>query len=462
MPTSNPKPASDFEKASQGALFALGGVVSFTAAPFVGACIGTLAYWQMQRRGHGLWESVGATYNLLQEGIGDLVVSHKQHFNPSQLVSNVLNQTPIGKLIELDLSRELKLDGSWMQQLITLDRDTERLRSFGVLGEPGDGKTYVLRYVIYHFIRQHPTGQVYIHDIDLARTVKKWGAGAWYGLPVGEVVYSDPEDFPRIVRTIANTIKQSGDDSPILLVVDEFNNLLSELEEKTRAKTVEQLNTIKNRGGKRLIQFALASQAADVEGLGLSQAFVRSLDWVVLKRSALTDGATRNMGLRSTLKQRFTELADKLEDLPTQFEGFRPCITYLSKELALTGVPDLSDLPYRLDIQTPQDAASTWLAQFLTEHPHLLLKVQDGEITSKTQLGNTIDPILKEKGERVLRRSDRKDERWAEISRRWPQLVTGEFPPENPALASCTDDLDLARPHAVGVSEETDVEAVPH
>ncbi|MEM9006526.1 MAG: hypothetical protein AAGE59_23745, partial [Cyanobacteria bacterium P01_F01_bin.86] len=194
----------------------------------------------------------------------------------------------------------------------------------------------------------------------------------------------------------------------------------------------------------------------------LSQAFVRSLDWLVLKRSALTDGATRNMGLRSTLKQRFTELADKLEDLPTQFEGFRPCITYLSKELALTGVPDLSDLPYRLDIQTPQDAVSTWLAQFLTEHPHLLLKVQDREITSKTQLGNAIDPILKEKGERVLRRSDRKDERWAEISRRWPQLVTGEFPPGNPALESCTDDLDLARPHAVGVSEETDFEAVQH
>ena len=74
MPTSNPKPTSDFEKASQGALFALGGVVSFTAAPFVGACIGTLAYWQMQRRGYGLLESVGATYNLLKEGISDLVV----------------------------------------------------------------------------------------------------------------------------------------------------------------------------------------------------------------------------------------------------------------------------------------------------------------------------------------------------------------------------------------------------
>lgn len=462
MPTSNPKPASDFEKASQGALFTLGGVVSFTAAPFVGACIGTLAYWQMQRRGYGLLESVGATYNLLQEGISDLMVSHKPHLNPSQLVSNVLNQTPIGKLIELDLSRELKLDGSWMQQLITVDRDTERLRSFGVLGEPGDGKSYLLRYVIYHFIRQHPTGQVYIHDIDLARTIKKWGEGAWYGLPVGEVVYSDPEDFPRIVRTIANTIKQSGDDAPILLVVDEFNNLLSELDEKTRAKTVEQLNTIKNRGGKRLIQFAIASQAADVEGLGLSQAFVRSLDWVVLKRSALTDGATRNMGLRPTLKQRFTELADKLEDLPTQFEGFRPCITYLSKDLALTGVPDLSDLPYRLDIQTPQDAASTWLAQFLTQHPQLCLKVQDGEITSKTQLGNAIDPILKASGEWVLKRSMKRDDRWAEISRRWPQLVTGEFPPENSALTASTDVPDPAQPDAEGVSEPHDLEAMPH
>ena len=85
-------------------------------------------------------------------------------------------------------------------------------------------------YVIYHFIRQHPTGQVYIYDIDLARTLKKWGEGAWYGLPANEAVYSDPEDFPRIVRTIAGTIKQSGDDSPILLVVDEFNPATGQLD----------------------------------------------------------------------------------------------------------------------------------------------------------------------------------------------------------------------------------------
>ena len=239
-------------------------------------------------------------------------------------------------------------------------------------------------------------------------------------------------------------------------MVDEFNNLLSELDEKTRAKTVEQLNTIKNRGGKRLIQFAIASQAADVEGLGLSQAFVRSLDWVVLKRSALTDGATRNMGLRSTLKQRFTELANKLEDLPTQCEGIRPCITYLSKELTLTGVPDLSDLPYRLEIQTPQDAASTWLTQLLREYPQILLKLQDGEITSKTQLKNTIDPLLRNQGERVLKRSLKEDARWAEISRRWSQLLTGEFPPENPELDTRTVPLDPALPHAVGVSEAGD------
>lgn len=206
MPTSNPKQVKDFEKASQGALFAMGSVVSFTTAPFIGACIGTLAYWRMRRRGHSLLESVGATYTLLQEGIHDLFTVHRQRVNPSQLVSNVVNQSPIGKLIELDLRRELNLDGSWLHQLITVDRNTERLRSFGVLGEPGDGKSYLLRYVIYHFIRQHPTGQVYIHDIDLARTVKQWGNGAWYGLPVGEVVYGDPDDFPRLVRTIANQI----------------------------------------------------------------------------------------------------------------------------------------------------------------------------------------------------------------------------------------------------------------
>ena len=453
MQTSNPKSVSDLEKASQGTLFVLGGVVSFTAAPFVGACIGSLAIWRMQRKGYGLFQALGATYNLLQESINDLFEANQADINPTQLISTVINQTPIGKLIELDLSRELKLDGSWMHQLITLDPDTERLRSFGVLGEPGDGKSYLLRYVIYHFIRQHPTGQVYIHDIDLARTIKKWGEGAWYGLPVGEVVYSDPEDFPRIVRNIANTIKQSGDDSPILLVVDEFNNLLADLDEKVREKTIQQLGTIKNRGGKRLIQFAIASQAADVEGLGLSQAFVRSLDWVVLKRSALTDGVTRNMGLRPTLKQRFTELADKLEDLPSQFQGFRPCVTYLSKELALTGVPDLSGLPFRLDITSPEDAANTWLTQFLTRHPEVLELVEDGVIQNKTQfVREAINPILR-KNEEPLIQTKNEDARWVELGRSWKNIVIQGLPPEIGASESSACEQNLALDHPEGVSE---------
>ena len=126
----------------------------------------------------------------------------------------------------------------------------------------------------------------------------------------------------------------------------------------------------------------------------------------------------------------------------------------------MTGVPDLSDLPYRLEIQTPQDAASTWLTQFLAEHPQLTIKVLDKAITSKTQLGNAIDPLLKQKGEPVLQRSLKHDERWAEISRRWPQLVTGEFPPENPTLNRHSDAPDLTRPLSEGVSEVGVAEAV--
>ena len=452
MQTSNPKPASDFEKASQGALLTLGGVVSFTASPFAGACIGTLALWQMHRRGYGLWESMGATYNLIQESIGDLVETSKPEVTPGQLVSTVLNQTPISKLIELDLSRDFDFDGSWLKQLITVDPDTERLRSFGVLGEPGDGKSYLLRYVIYHFISNNPQGKVYIHDIDLAQTIKKWGEGAWFGLPVGEVVYSDPEDFPRIVRTIHGAIQESGDDAPILLVVDEFNNLLDELTEKVREKTIQQLRTIKNRGGKRLIQFAIATQAADVEGLGLSQAFVRSLDWVVLKKSALTDGVTRNMGLRQSMKQRFAELAETLEDMPALLRGFRPCITSLSKELTLTGVPDLSGLPYCLDIKNPLDVAGSWLLDFLLEYPEALDGIEDGTIQNKTQLVvDGINPILTELGEKKIHQSSR-DERWVEVGNRWESIALGEFPPAKPEVGELQNDLNPEVDHPDGVS----------
>ncbi|HEY9763473.1 MAG TPA: hypothetical protein V6D07_13160 [Trichocoleus sp.] len=441
MPTSNP---SEHEKAATGALFLLGSAISFGANPFVGACIGTAAYARMQQRKFGLLQSVAAVWPLVREPIQaaleGLTAGGKEH--SGEVLSTILSQTPLLKHFELQLKERLALDGAWLEALVTLNPKTERLRSFGVLGEPGDGKSWLLRYALLKFIRSYPKGRVYIHDIDLELTKKKWGEAAWFGLPEGQVVFSDPHDFELLVKQISNELDDPTDDTPILLVIDEFNNLMPKFSEKTQQRLGLQLEQIKNRGGKRLIQFAIASQAIDVAGLGLRRAFIRSLDWVVLRMASQVGGVYDNLGLRESQKKEFNALVDQLVDLPESIDDFWPCITFIGKQLALTGVPDLSWMPPVLTIISPDEKATSWLLELFEAQPELLYRVQAGEISSRTQFGNILDPMLRAAGEKILKRNS-SDSRWKEIAARWDDIVAQKWPPEKPEREAGTDIPDL-------------------
>ncbi|HEY9737563.1 MAG TPA: hypothetical protein V6D06_14815 [Trichocoleus sp.] len=439
MPTSNP----NHEKAATGALFLLGSAIAFGANPFVGACIGTAAYYRMQRRGFGLLQSVLSVWPLLREPVQEVIeqLTADGKEQSGEVVSNLLQQMPLLKHFELKLKESLALNDEWLEQLVTPNPNTERLRSFAVLGEPGDGKSWLLRYVIFHFIRNYPNGRVYIHDIELEQTRKKWGEAAWFGLPEGQVVFSEPHEFELLVSDISNELDNPASDSPILLVVDEFNNLMPKFSEKQQQRLGGQLEDIKNRGGKRLIQFAIASQVIDVAGFGLRRAFIRSLDWVVLRMASQVGGVYDNLGLRDSQKKEFNGLVDQLVDLPSSIDDFWPCITFIGKQLALAGVPDLSWMPPVLSIISPSEQAASWLQQLFEEQPDLLYRIQAKDIPSRTQFGKVLDPILKVRGEQPLKRNS-SDPRWKEIADRWDSIVAEKWPPEKSELEPGTDTPD--------------------
>ena len=455
-------PTSALEKTGLGGLFLVGATLSFSGSYIVGGVLGTAVYWYMRKKNIGLIEAAIATGGTIKDCFTSVIdeLSRPAEGHTGEIISAVLEQIPVLKHFELEMRQSLDAEGEWLEALVRMNPKTERMRSFGVLGEPGDGKSWILRFVILRFLDQYPNGRIFIHDMELKETTKKLGDGAWFGLPVGTVVYETPEDFKHIIKFVSKELDSPTDDSPILLVVDEMNNLLKKFSEKEQGRIMSALDDIKNRGGKRRIQFAIASQASDVKGSGLSEAFIRALDWVILRTAAQVGSIHRNMGLRESQKKQFDDMVDDLEGLP-EIEGVYPCITYVEKKLTLTAVPDLGWMPMQLTIKSPAEASLEWFRRILAAHPDLLSKVQEGQLTSRTQFGNALDAILRDAGEPLLRRRDT-DLRWKEIREHWDSMVAGEFPPRNDALESCTESSDLALPHGERDSEITDSELVQH
>jgi hypothetical protein len=416
--------ASKETKAFYGALFGLSCGWAALQSPLVGGLAATAVFAVMQRKGFNPIDSASAAWSLIAQEIDEAAPSAEINFDAVRLVSKAVQQTPLSKYLEFDLAERHQINADWIVRAFTLNNHTKRVRSLGLMGEPGDGKTMLQRYLIYLFLRQNPDGEVYVHDSQLQYHLKE-NPDFWLGLEQGKHLFITPAELVSLVDKVRRRVLEASP-IPTLLVIDEFNNTLPLVKESQRDSVLEGLRAIKDQGGKHRIQFVLSTQAGSVGEAGINQAFMRSLDWCIFRQSLLTGGIIRNLGLRDKAQDAFKRLSDELEGMPLEINGHRPVITYLDKEIELNGVPDLSGLPKRIELLSPDDEGKAWLKSIFATYPDVATLIETGGITSRSALIDHLNPILKRAGQKAIRRDD-SDFRNVALKDNWAEILEGNF-----------------------------------
>lgn len=394
---------------TNGACLAVGASLSLAGAPLVGATIAAVGAYRASRDGINPVKAMGAFAWDAISGLKGLLDAEKgMVLQPINAVAGALADQAQNKLIgfEFNTEQQQELGTDWLADLA--DRG-----NVGVLGDQGEGKSFILRYLAYRFVEQH-RGQcrIYIHDIEDGQ-----GHGAkhsWFGWPHGSIVFTRPDDLPQIVCAIDKAIDEP-DFLPTLLLVDEFNNVLDELDTEAIALIDRGLKRIRNRGKKRNVHFAFGTQDINVADLGLNRAAIKRLSWIVLPKMAGSPGNFANLDLSDEAKVERRAAYAQLKALqPT--EGIYPALLWHDRHWSLRGIPDLTWLPDVIDLTTGEAVtdAPTWVDEFLAQHPDF----DPSRYQSLTKMTDGINRVLRDAGETQVRRAST-DTRYQAIKAWW-------------------------------------------
>jgi len=394
---------------TNGACLAVGASLSLAGAPLVGATIAAVGAYRASRDGINPVKAVGAFAWDAISGLKGLLDAEKgMVLQPINAVAGALADQAQNKLIgfEFNTEQQQELGTDWLADLA--DRG-----NVGVLGDQGEGKSYILRYLAYRFVEQH-RGQcrIYIHDIEDGQ-----GHGAkhsWFGWPHGSIVFTRPDDLPQIIGAIEQAIDEP-DFLPTLLLVDEFNNVLDELDTEAIALIDRGLKRIRNRGKKRNVHFAFGTQDINVADFGLNRAAIKRLSWIVLPKMAGSPGNFANLDLSDEAKTERRAAYAQLKALdPT--EGIYPALLWHDRHWSLRGIPDLTWLPDVIDLTTGEAVTDgpSWVDEFLAQHPDF----DPSRYTSASKLTDAINAVLRGEGVPLVKRL-KTDERYQSIRQFW-------------------------------------------
>lgn len=380
-----------------GAAIVAGAALALAEMPLIGAAIAAVGAYRAAKDGANpmvasslfIWDVVSGLKGMVQAEKG-LVVE------PIGAVCGALADQAQTQLVRFEFrpggTQELGTD--WLAELADSG-------NVGVLGDQGEGKSFILRYLAYRFVERHGGNcRVYIHDIEDGQ-----GHGAkhsWFGWPRGSVVFTAPDELPAIVQEIDGAIA-APDFLPTLLLVDELNNCLDELDADQIGIIDQGLKRIRNRGKKRGIHFAFGTQDINVADLGLNRAAIKKLSWIVLPKMAGSPGNFANLDLSDEAKAERKAAYAQLKALP-KVEGQYPCLLYHNRHWSLRGIPALGWLPETIDL-LPGQAVGNWLDEFLASHPDF----EAQNHTSARKLSDSISAVLVAENEKAIRRDDTDD-----------------------------------------------------
>ncbi|MEO1399637.1 MAG: hypothetical protein AAFV72_00095 [Cyanobacteria bacterium J06635_1] len=432
-PKTNPAPA---------AIMLGGGAIalaSFPGANVIGALMVMSSAWRMIEAKQTPIEAVEALVKEVWGGFADCFSGPaEQGLSLSrEIVTNAGDQMPWAQYLELKAVEELNHDTGWLKPIVEMDAATKRVRHFGVCGEPGDGKTLLLLMTVNAFLTKYPTGKVLIHDLDFDNNHNPdAGQPAWYGLELGKQVFTEVSDidiFADVIEDEFTARTGQHQHPPMLIVIDEFNNLMGELSEKSREAFISLLGKVKNRGGKRGMQLAIATQRLEVGELKINQAFISSLDWIVLRGASAKRWVTKNLGMIDEPLADFRAAARKIQRMG-KVDGVRPCVAYMGGEVDLKAVPGADTLPDTVELVSPKSKGQQWIESLFQAYPEILDATEANEfenLKALTMDGNFKTIVKAFDGSIIQRKTS--DFRYVALRDWWDSLEAEKLPPENPA-----------------------------
>lgn len=341
-------------------------------ASSAGHWIGGFTSWGVaealrHRRGLGDYSEVfTGSINYVRSVLGDVAavatpVTEQAEQTVQEVVVSALRQIPLCDRLADQFVAEKGLSTDWFEGF--------EKRSAAICGESKDGKTFLSRWRLHRFLTQNPDGQAYVCDIDYGSSHEGAEPNDWFGLPVGSVVFIDPESITNVIRLVNKEVNKRARDTaiavqnkqlkptfpPVLLLVDEWNTYISSLAEKEQEEVVTMLRNICDRGIKQgNVVFVLGLHDMSVGATKIPVNVLKKLELVMLYRASQSK---RNYGNLDVEPRDAEDTVSQMKALPKMVKDMRPCVVFSEKSLSIKAIPPLQMSDVRF-VAEPSEAVT--------------------------------------------------------------------------------------------------------
>lgn len=256
--------------------------------------------------------------------------------------SGLINQATLEESITYFASQELEID--WFPKWAK--------RSGIVVGESGDGKSYMLcNIVLSGFIKEHGDNAIVrICDIDYGSSHGDTAPNTWLGLNIGQHIFINKSDCFKVLLSTSKTVNDRVNETalavsndrdqpkfdPILLIIDEVPALMSEWTEAEQKEAVKAIANILRRGLKQNVTFKLGTQTLAVQSLCINKNILQQFETVILWRAAQMAENFQNLGLQPG---KASQIVDEISIYPHRTGDRFVCVRYADKKLSIAGIP---------------------------------------------------------------------------------------------------------------------------
>lgn len=307
-----------------------------------------------------LLETVGEAVTEVSSATGKGAIAQ---IKPKKIIAQSLKRAGLDEQLVNRLVERGQLSTAWFSKLSK--------SSAMICGTSGSGKTYLLNYLLAQYLEENEgTDDLYILDQDYGRAHDGSAPNTWFDLPLGKVVFNDPQKILQVLRDINDFVDNAKGTGhpPKLVIFDEFSRTVTsyKYEDKEKEEIIQIVTNIVDRGKKVNVRVVLGAQTLAVGKSGLPTDLLNRLVVLLLHSSAQVERNYRNIDVEESQK---SEVIEQMKRLPQVLENplavevinseLRPCAVYQDGILSTGAIPkiDISNIEVTApgDELTPED-----------------------------------------------------------------------------------------------------------
>ena len=396
-----------------------------------GATLTTFGVMTAARKGVRPDAAVGAYSNEVMEALTELFNPDSVDHNARRVVSAVAAQVPLLKQLQDSYTR-LSEDPQFFNALVTLDPAAKRFQPLVIGGLPGEGKTRIIQKLVERFTLLNPEGQVMVFDPEYHFNQADANGSPWpEHLVLGTHIFDNLAGLNTIRTTLKNRLATTKQTTPLLIVLDEFNNLKSfpgmPEEDAYYTEFLRELKVAYNRAGKRNVMLVTGVQRIGAQETGMPLEYLSSFPWLIFPKLAKSKRLQTVLGLEETQKRTFLEVIAQVDEITAiNNPTLHPAVYVTPERIDWKLIPHFTGHEITEVIEPGLD----WLLKVWQACPHIIQAIEAGEIKTRTELADPALPYQEELAElldesKLQRKTS--DPRWQALAKHWDSLVNGDF-----------------------------------